>query len=198
MTLERYLLHVLTFRIIRTLIFFLWAILLAKTLEKTTHRKRSIGITIFSILLLVASIHKLIGFKDYEYYKLMFQHLDAKYIFIRYIVSILWRLLAIGVAIGILLMKDFFRKLGLLMQATSIAILSWKHPVQVFVNISQYLEQIVAQNPRLTFLIHPQLPLIAAVGFAIIDFIFAFAFLYFFTRPTVKAQFSTQKQNNTK
>jgi len=199
MDLNQILIHIYIFRSMRILIMVVWAGFLAFAITKTTKRKRPLGVTILAILLMAGSIHKLFGFTNYPYYKIMFQHLPGNLIFIRYMGSILLRLIGIAVGIGLLLMKNFYRKAVIILAIFTILTIPLKHQMATFENIAQFLEQQVQQSPpsstnqKIGF---ADSTTSVALLFGLIDLLFSLTLIIYFRRPKIIAEFKKPISEN--
>jgi len=179
---------ILVFRWGRTFVIAVLALLLALGIERASGKKRSRGVTIFAVLLIVGSIHKLIGLSDYNYYVLMFQHLPSDLIITRYTFSIALRILGFSIAMGILMLNEFSRKVIVILSFCTILTIYWKHPLQVFTNLAVHVGQNTPSFEGVT-LLNPVFPIVAMIFYSIWDIMFSCSMIYFFTRPNVKKQF---------
>jgi hypothetical protein len=144
---------------------------------------RPVGLTIFGVLLIVGSLDKLFDFQDFAFYQLMFQGLPDWMVNIRYVLSVTLRFAGILCGMGILSLKNVYRRLGLFLCALTILTIYWKHPAFVFENLARNLEPgEAAFSPYFGF---------ARLIFSLMDVGFAAGFLYYFTRRTVKEKFRT-------
>lgn len=148
------------------------------------------GVAIFGVLLILGSVYKLWGFLNYDYYRFMFQQLSEEMIRIRYFFSISLRFAALIIATGVLLLKDTFRKLLLLLCLFTICFIYWKHPFFVFENISRYTEQQFLNKTVIEELRYPLHPWISLIFSYLMDIIFSGSAIYYFTRPNIKKQFN--------
>ena len=149
--------------------------------------KISKGIIIFSILIIIYSIHGLpiVNFKTY-YSK--FYPSPERVILVRYILSIALRVVLIISSLGILLRKEIFRKIILFLSLFTIATIYWKHPVVCFERVLLWkVSQGILPVDVLTRI--DMLSRISAMICAIMDIGFALCLIYYFTRPQVKKQF---------
>ena len=163
---------------------------LISILEKKDGKKRPQGVSIFCTLLILGSIYKLWGFWNYEYYQFMFQQLTEQMIFIRYVGSVALRLVGIFIALGVLFLKDGFRKALLALCVWALCSLYWKHPFFVFENIARYTEQLFLNKMVLWDLTHPVYPWVSFIFHCMIDIVFSGSAIYYFTRPQVKKHFN--------
>ena len=157
-------------------------IIFSYNLGSKLKEKRPPGVIILGALLMLGSIYSLWGILDFDYYRFMFQQLPEPFIWIRYVASIIFRLVSLTAAVGVLLLKDIFRKLAIGLGLWTLATLYWKHPFYVFNNIYQGQQEIFLNK-------NPIFPWIALGFYYAIDIIFSISFIYYFTRPKVKAYF---------
>ncbi len=162
---------------------------LVTILEKIDGRKRPLGVKIFSVLLIMGSLYKLWGFWSYGYYRFMFQPLTEEAIFLRYCLSVGLRLAGLIIAVGVLFLKNIFRKTLLLLSFSTLCLLYWKHPFFVFENIARYNEQFFLNRIIVTELVYPAYPWISLIFNYAIDIGFSLAILRYFTRPQIKEHF---------
>ncbi len=149
--------------------------------------KISKGIIISAILIILYSLHGLptVGF-DIYYSK--FYPLPEKVILARYIYSIALRIALITCSLGILLRKDIFRKVLLLISFFTIATVYWKHPVDCFKRVLLWkIEQGILPAEALSTI--DMASRISALLCSVVDIVFALCLIYYFTRPKVKKQF---------
>jgi hypothetical protein len=157
-------------------------------------RRRSIGVTVFSFLLIASSImhvHKLIV--DVAWYADTYSYMPAWMILLRYSFSWLQRVLGILAAVGLLALNDAARKLAIAIGIFTILTVYWKHPYIAYKAHAEFLDD------RFGLLFHQ---LGAPAGFKIssytmaavvlngsLDVIFCATLIYFLTRPVVRDQF---------
>jgi len=154
--------------------------------------RRSKGVTIFGILLILSSLihmHKLAV--EAQWYANTYSYLPHHLMVARYYFSWLQRIIGLLVGIGLLAQKEIARKIGIAIGCFTILTIYWKHPYPAFKLHTQYLDQqfgyILAQSGiRATF---SSVALPAVIIHCIGDIIFWGIFIYFFTRSSVKNQF---------
>ena len=97
-------------------------------------KKRPLGVTIFGAILIWISLQRIpwLSFNVYHYY---FQPLPEKIILIRYFISVSMGILELASGIGVLFLKDIFRKTALFISFLYILTVYWKHPFFVFLKI---------------------------------------------------------------
>ncbi len=156
--------------------------------------KRSNGVTVFSILLIVGTFYNLMGMSNVENWNFLFQPLPEIIIQIHYFISVFIMALALISGVGILFLKDYFRKI--IIFTTFFTFFSYliEGPLLIYRNLPGFIEQQVA----LVAIEAPDISLNGASAVLwffvilsyVIDFGFAICLVYFFTRPKVKEQFS--------
>ncbi len=158
-------------------------------------RKKPIGILVFGILLILGSGLWLYAYSNLNAYKDMFGWLSESAIQARYLFSVINRLLLIVTGIGILCLKDVFRKIGIALYVLTICILPWKHPYALFENLARdTASQIIntmssTPPPEVLRIIHRTSSLYALGATYFIDIAFAAIFILYFTRPQIKNYF---------
>ncbi len=148
--------------------------------------KRPLGVTIFGILLIWISLQRIpwLSFNVYRYY---FQSLPEKIILIRYFISVSMGILKLASGIGVLSLKDVFRKAALFISFISILTVYWKHPFFVFLKIRR--EAIAKSGISMP---ENEINLIAWTAVIIVSLLtigFSIALIYYFTRPKIKKLF---------
>lgn len=158
--------------------------------------KRSIGVTIFAIILISDSLLQMIELLYFQHYKNTFQFLSDEIILFRYFVSWTLRITGLISGIGILFLKNTFRKFGLSLFIFTIITIYWKYPSLAFKNDAVYLDQflkdygcypiVIKGYGTLTF---SSLANGTAIFARVLGVLYAALFIYYFTRPKVKRQF---------
>ena len=155
---------------------------------------RPLGVMVFGFLLILSSLvhmHTLIVARG-EYYSAVFGYWPHWLMTLRYFFSWAQRIAGLMAGVGILYLKDIFRKLAILIGCFSVVTIYWKHPYQAFKNHAVYLDQhlgVYLRNfgyPNVTF---AQYTLAALIVQYLLDFIFFGSMIYYLTRPAVKARF---------
>ena len=147
----------------------------------------SIGIVIF------ASIFQIFKLFDREFYWDIFRYMPPYVILIRYIFSWVQRCIGMTTAIGLLFLKNVFRKITLVLGIFTICTVYWKHPYQGFLIHTQRLDEqfghylAMSGFPELTF---TSITRYAVIGNIILDILFWGILIFYFTRSRVKEQFS--------
>ena len=153
----------------------------------------SIGIVIFAILIIGSSLihmHKLIV--DRIWYFETYAYLPVWLATVRYCFSWFQRIVGISTALGVLFLKNIFRKIAIAIGIFTICTVYWKHPYQGFLKHTRVLDEKYGHYialigfPEITF---SSLTLYAVIGHCILDIVFWGFFIYYFIRPGVKAQF---------
>lgn len=155
--------------------------------------KRPLGVTIFGAILIISSLGHMVTLLDFNHYVYLFQPLPGKIILLRYFISWALRIIGLISGIGILYLKNTFRKLALYLFLVTIVTVSWKHPYVGFQRHAAYLDQIFSYQMQLKGVVLPSFSSIAGIatmGARILDVLFAGIFIYYFTRLKVKGQFN--------
>lgn len=169
---------------------------------------RSTGVTWFGSLLVVGALLKIFFFFNYDYYRFLFQPLSDKVIFIRYLLSVLGSVLGLVCGVGVLLLRNVFRKLAIVLCFITILTVYFKHPDYVFRNVAVYIEHqyngrsfgkeveiskegfpLFKKGSSIYSLEHEDFPLISRGFYCAYDIVFCFTFIWFFTKRKVKEQF---------
>ena len=153
-------------------------------------KKRSIGVTIFGILLILGALFQMLGSK-LDVYKFMFQPLPERIILIRYFISIILLILGVITGVGILRLKDIFRKIAIFIGFFTLYTYIVEGPLFAFKSMPKFVELqlagLVSAGEIPESIIYPVIWGSIIIS-AIIDFGFAVCLIYFFTRPQVKEQ----------
>lgn len=158
--------------------------------------KFPIGITLFGLYFIIASLYvlycKLMTSGYYSWYSSIFYPLPEQVIFLRYICSILYRVVGLISGIGILLHKENFRKVVLFLSWLTISTVYWKHP---FYAVEKHFSMVIntlrgsarpydlGQSPIIKF------TWIVLIGLYAFDIGVSAATIYYFSRPNIKKQF---------
>jgi len=133
---------------------------------------------------------------NFEHYSYLFYPLPQNIIFLRFFVSWSLRLIGLISGIGILFRKDGFRKSALCIFIFTIFTVSWKHPFSGFQRHAVYLDQLFKDRGLYPFRIagveipsFSSLAPVSAMAAQAAEVLFALAFIYYFSRPKVKARF---------
>lgn len=152
-------------------------------------KKRPLGVIIFGILLIVSAWERL-PWLNFHFYIWYFQPLPEKIILARYIISVLMGIVELASGIGILFLKNIFRRCALFLAFFSILTIYWKHPHFVFQKI---VKEIIDASYTKTPLNESVISSIAwtAVKIAsVVTFVFSICLIYYFTRPKIKELFN--------
>ena len=150
-------------------------------------RKISRGVIICGILVIEYSFLSRPG--SFSSYYDRFRPAPENLIFIRYLFSIGLRLALFISGIGILFLKNIFRKIAIFVSLFTIATVYWKHPAIIFKRI---LWGKIRQGMLSTALI-PKINMLTWICVAIssiIDITVCLCLIYYLTRPEVKEQFN--------
>jgi len=159
-------------------------------------KKFSIGVTLFGLYFIADSsfqlVIKLFSPSYYSWYSSIFQPLPEKVIYLRYIFSIIFRIIELACGLGIFYRKEAFRRLAIFISWFTIAVVYWKHPFNALVRH----EQIVVDNiypvagSRLSSLAYTEFITWVSLGILYaIDIGIAALAIYYFTRPRIKEEF---------
>ena len=155
-------------------------------------QKRSLGVTVCGVALILISLSTTIKLLDFDYYRHLFQYLPQDLMLLRYIISWCDRGLEFVLGVGILCLKDVFRKILIFSRIFIIVTIQLKHPFLGLENHIKYLDQqgvISIKSFAMPGVSLNQLTWLAVLGACIFDIFLAAFLIYFFTRPKVKAQF---------
>ena len=151
-------------------------------------KARLAGVTVFGSIIVFSSLmhmHKLAG--DREWYLETYAYMPEWLAWTRYSFSWFQRILGISAGIGILLYKDVFRKLAIIIGVFTICTVYWKHPYEGFKRHTQYLDQVFPEMTEIaTF---SSITGYAVLGHIMLDVIFQGWLIYYLTRPKVKSYF---------
>lgn len=154
-------------------------------------KKRSIGVMIFGILMILGALIQLPG--NLEMLKLLSNPLPEIIVVGRYYLIKLLLILGIAAGVGILCLKNIFRKIALFTSAFVIFDYLIELPFFALRNIPNFIEQqvkeIIAKSPMIPASALSSILWTTIVMSWIIDFGFSLCVIYFFTRPKVKEQF---------
>lgn len=155
--------------------------------------KRLRGVAVFGTILIIVSVLQIIifiGRKDD--YMVFFQPLPERIILLRYALSLLFRITCLAAGIGILFLKETWRKILLFLGFFTIATIYWKHPISVFKKFIPHSREILQAKgldrdvQELALSIVPWMQLIFNYA---VEIVFWGCLIYYFTRPQVKEQF---------
>jgi len=159
-------------------------------LEPKTVNKSALtfGIIFFGIFMVFMPLRELTGLFNYDGYRSLFGAFSEQAVRARYLFSVLFRILLITAGIGIILRKELFRRLLVLLSGFTIVTIFFKHPLSCFRGITDVmsakgtLPEVFLKNPEMfvwiMFLYNCLLDLGVSVWM-----------IYFFTRPEVKELF---------
>ena len=164
-------------------------------------KKRSKGVNVFCGLLIFSSLYQINTLiMERDWYFMLYSHLPEWLMVMRYSFSWLQRILGLSAAIGMLMLKDFYRKLALVISVFSILTLYWKHPYTAFQKHTELLDKVFAANTSLSNLFlklsenginisFSDLTVASMLFHWFLDIIFFGSLIYFLTRKEVKGQF---------
>ena len=174
-----------SFRLAKFLLIF--AIVFFCASQQRIHQKRLLSVTLVVTFIITGAIYDLIKFVDWEYYQYTFQGLSHQAIVIRYVFSLVWRAVILGIGIRLLFLDNQARKVIIVLAWVQILTVFWKHPVPVFQHLALQMQQ--HTMPGTTELIYPWLPWVAFLFFSIFDIIISSLIIYFFSRSLIKDNF---------
>ena len=158
--------------------------------------KHPVGIAVLAVMLIAGSLINILKLFDFGYYRYLFQPLPGWLIFFRYFISWALKITGIIAGIGILRLKDTYRKLAIYLFIFTICTIYWKHPFFGFARHTAYMDRIFnnsgfyqALAERLPMPSFSSLANVSAIVAQVIDVLFAAICIYYFTRPKVKGQF---------
>ncbi|MGA2775646.1 MAG: hypothetical protein ABSE81_06265 [Candidatus Omnitrophota bacterium] len=154
-------------------------------------KKRSVGIIVFGILMILGSLVQLpVGISSYS---VLLKPLPESVIIVRDCIMKLLLILGAISGVGILWLKDIFRKIAVFLSVLVILDYIIQLPFFVLKNIPDFIHQqtikTTAMNPTISQHFHSSLLWTSAILAWAIDIGFAICVIYFFTRPKVKDQF---------
>ena len=103
-------------------------------------KKRSKGVTIFAILILVSILYNMLGFNQ-THFRTLFQPLPEKIIAIRYFLSIAVLITAFISAIGLFFLKNTFRRIIIFTAFYTVYTYLVEAPFFVFRNVHGFIKQ---------------------------------------------------------
>ncbi len=152
-------------------------------------KKRSRGVTILAVLLILGCLSQLSI--SYASYKWLFQPLPQRIILAHYYLMKIILILGITCAVGIFYLKDIFRKIAIYLSLFTLFSYLIEFPVFILRNVPAYIEEQIYNAFMQGYFTPPVRVLIWGLFIAgwVIDICFALFWIYFFTRPRVKEQF---------
>ncbi len=155
-------------------------------------KNRSVGITVFSIFIVISSLLFFLLAFHISNYKYLYKPLPEIIIQIRYFVGQTMAAVGFISGIGLFARKDFFRKAVLANSFYTLYRYIIEGPFFIFKNTILHTQQLlsISESPT-AYLNHEGIRQGALVTIFvwIIDFSFAICVIYFFTRLKVKEQF---------
>ncbi|MCX5705399.1 MAG: hypothetical protein NTZ92_05030 [Candidatus Omnitrophica bacterium] len=156
-------------------------------------KKRSIGVTIFGILLILGALFQFSAGFVLNSYKVLFQPLPGIIIIIRFFVAMIMLAAVLVSGIGIFFLKNIFRRIILIAALYSLYTYLIEGPLFCFRNFPKFIDQqVIEYSSKMSDIPLSVLSTVlwsSTIIFWAIDFGFAIALIYFFTRPKVKEQF---------
>jgi len=150
--------------------------------------KRPKGVIIFGILILLGAALQIKGLSIASY-NFLFGPLPKTIIIFRFVITVMMLILGIVTAIGIILRKEIFRKLVLLIGYYILYNYLIEGPLIVYRNLPKYINQIIVAagaplEPRVYIILWT--PIIVSF---LIEFVFGLSLVYYFSRPKIKEKF---------
>ncbi|MCD4779271.1 MAG: hypothetical protein K8S27_01805 [Candidatus Omnitrophica bacterium] len=159
-----------------------------KNVKKISKEEK--GILVLAYLMLLGATYRLMGIHDYEFYQFMFQPLSGASLFFRYLGSIVLRLMVIATAFGLIVKKEFFRKVAIVICCFTVLTIYYKHPYQVFKNIAIGQEYQVRDTVSVTYeLENPVFPVISMIFYYFVDITFSLIVILYLRKLSVKQYF---------
>jgi len=157
-------------------------------------RKGSTGIRVFSSLLIVWAMFNLMGMADVEGWNFINQPLPERVVQANYFITVFFTTLAMMSGLGILFLKESFRKIVIAAAFFTLFTYLIEGPLFIYANLPALVQKqaalVIAESPDLSLVgLKVAIWFITIFGY-VLDFGFAVALVYFFTRPQVKKQFN--------
>lgn len=155
-------------------------------------KRRSRGVTICGVALILLSLNTIIALLDFNYYLYLFQYLPKELIIFRYFISWMDRSIEFILGVGILCLNDMARKLLIATRIFIIVTIHLKHPLQGLGNHIQHLGReglINIKYLEAQGISFQKLTWMGTMGACAFDILIALFLIYFFTRPKIRAQF---------
>lgn len=154
-------------------------------------KKRSVGVIVFGILLILSSLFNITGL-NINGHRFLLQPLSNALIVASFIISAIALVAGIISGIGVFFLKDIFRKIALFVGGYTIFTYFVLGPL-TFKNIPAFIDmnvnEMISTAPVLSESTASAIIWsITSIGL-VVDFGFALCLVYFFTRPKVKEQF---------
>jgi hypothetical protein len=158
-------------------------------------------INLFGIGLILTSLGQMSALLNFEHYKYLFGGWAASTLLPRFVISWSLRIIGFACGVGLIAQKDIFRKMGIALCAATILTVYIKHPHQGFMNHILNLDQQFQTTSGIVSMFSPssaisitgltlsQFAWICAISAMVLDVVYALIFIFYFTRPKVKAQF---------
>jgi hypothetical protein len=165
-------------------------------------KKRPKGLVVFSVLIILSSLlHINTLYRYSDWYTGIYGYWPEWLIDLRYAFSWIQRIIGIMTAIGILFLNNLYRRIGILLGCFTIITIYWKHPYQAFLKSNMILDEQLGplfehiglqdylQSIGLAPLSFASYTVAAIVFHSLLDILFWFGFIYYFTRPEIKRIF---------
>jgi hypothetical protein len=151
------------------------------------------GIRVFSTLLVVWAAFNLMSMTNVEDWNYLNQPLPEVLIQANYIITVFFITLGLISGVGILFLKESFRKIVIVTAFFTLFTYLIEGPLLIYPNLGGFIAKqtaiVAAEAPDLSIAgIKAALWMILIFGY-VLEFGFALSLVYFFTRPKVKKQF---------
>ena len=160
-----------------------------------------IGIDIFGVILIINSLMTMVvlATQSHWYIDDLYAHWPQWAAVVRYTFSWFQRLLGLTAGVGILLRRDLFRKLALVIACFTISTVYWKHPYVAYYFHTQKITAIINQaylQAGLPPISANDIVMPALILNCLLDIGFSLWLIAYFTKPGVVLQFQENKKNN--
>ena len=148
-----------------------------------------------SLLIIYSCIKFFIQETNYSYYSSLFSYMPSYLIFIRFLYSILVRVILVILAVGLVFRIDICRKLIILYAFYTIITVAFKHPYNSFVNIFSYMIRVGITPPEM----YSQVPILIYFTYIITcikTVCIWFVIAYILTKKQIKEKFSKAMKND--
>lgn len=165
--------------------------------EACLEQNRPKGVMVFAVTIIVTSLGHMITLLDLEHYRYLFYPIPEQLLLLRYFVSWALRIVGLACGIGLLCKSNLSRITALYLFLFTALTVSLKHPYQGFKRHAIYLDQLVVKYGNYPARWGGQgipsfssVAKVSAIVIRIIDFLFAAAFIFYFTRPKIRKYFT--------
>ena len=155
-------------------------------------RRPSFGIIYFGFGLIISGLFRSFVLLDYDHYAYMFGFLSNRMQMFSYLIAWVDKILILASAIGVLFLKENFRRLIILTWFVEICAIPWKYPFLGFKNSFLQMVHYGILNQKLIetkFVTFDSFVYVLITGTGLLDAVYGLALIYFFTRPKIREQF---------